>query len=313
MTVRSQAGLKTNFEIDRGAHTIRLTRAFDAPRAQIFDAWTQPGQVACWWDPAGERLTTCEIDLRPGGAFKFVSRSHPEMPFAGTYREIAPPQRLVFEALGATGRVALEEVAGKTVMTVEIACRSAQQLDQYIKNGVDVGTAQTLDSLVAYTRRREKEVAVMDDPFRRPTLGSGVFYKDPWAALDWLGKAFGFERSMVICDKDGHLAHAEMRFGDGYIMLGSEWADFIASPVSVGGKNTQSIHVQLPGEIDAHCEHARAAGAVILQEPSDQFYGDRTYRARDPEGHVWTFAQSVRHVSREEAQRTSGLRIEGWH
>jgi uncharacterized glyoxalase superfamily protein PhnB len=50
---------------------------------------------------------------------------------------------------------------------------------------------------------------------------------------------------------------------------------------------------------------------VILQEPTDQFYGDRTYRARDPEGHVWTFGQTVRHVSGEEAEKESGLKIEG--
>ena len=104
-----------------------------------------------------------------------------------------------------------------------------------------------------------------------------------------------------------------MHFGESYISLGSEWAEFIASPASVGGKNTQFVRVQLQDGIDAHCERARAAGAEILQEPADQFYGDRTYRARDPEGHVWTFSQTVRYVSREEAERVSGLKIKGWH
>jgi len=84
-----------------------------------------------------------------------------------------------------------------------------------------------------------------------------------------------------------------MRFGDGYIMIGGEWIDYVASPASIGGKNTQSIHVHLASGLDDHCERARAAGATILQEPADQFYGDRTYRARDPEGHVWTFGQTV--------------------
>jgi uncharacterized glyoxalase superfamily protein PhnB len=153
----------------------------------------------------------------------------------------------------------------------------------------------------------------MDDPFRRPSLGAGVFYRDPRTALAWLKNAFGFECTMLISDKDGRLSHAEMRYGDGYIMLGGEWAEFIASPASVGGKNTQAIHVHLTDGIDAHCARARAAGAVILKEPADEFYGDRTYRARDPEGHVWTFGQTVRHVSREEAERASGLKIEGWH
>jgi uncharacterized glyoxalase superfamily protein PhnB len=152
----------------------------------------------------------------------------------------------------------------------------------------------------------------MEDPFRRPTFGSAVFYKDPFAALDWLEKAFGFARSMVITDKDGKLGHAEMKFGEGYIMVGSEWADFAASPSSVGGKNTQTIHLHLKDGIDAHCERARAAGAAIVREPTDQFYGDRSYMAKDPEGHVWSFAQTVRHVSREEAEKASGLKIEGW-
>ncbi len=152
----------------------------------------------------------------------------------------------------------------------------------------------------------------MDDPFCRPTLTTGVFYKDPWAALDWLEKAFGFERTMVITDKDGKLGHSEMRFGDGLIYVGSEWADFIASPASIGGKNTQSIHIHLKDGLDAHCAQARAAGAVIVREPDDQFYGDRVYSAKDPEGHVWNFGQTVRVVSREEAEKASGLKIEGW-
>src|SRR5918996_2438855 len=110
----------------------------------------------------------------------------------------------------------------------------------------------------------------MDDPFRRATLGSAVFYRDPFAALDWLERAFGFERTMLITDKEGNLGHSEMRFGEGYIMVGPEWADYVASPASVGGRNTQSIHVHLKDGIDAHCERARAAGAVIVREPEDQ-------------------------------------------
>ena len=152
----------------------------------------------------------------------------------------------------------------------------------------------------------------MDDQFRRPTLGSAVFYKDPFKALDWLEEAFGFERSMVITDKDGNLGHSEMKFGDGYIMVGPEWVDYVASPASTGGKNTQSIHVQLREGIDVHCERARKAGAVIVREPEDQFYGDRVYSARDPEGHVWSFGQTIKQVSREEAEKLSGLKIEGW-
>ncbi|AZO56587.1 MULTISPECIES: VOC family protein [unclassified Mesorhizobium] len=153
----------------------------------------------------------------------------------------------------------------------------------------------------------------IEDPFKHPVLGSGVFYRDPRAALNWLEAAFGFEPSMVVSDTGGKLMHAEMRFGDGCIIVDSEWADHVASPASVGGKNTQSVYIRLKDGLDAHCEQARAAGAAIIQEPADQFYGERQYRARDPEGHVWTFTQPIRSVSREEAERLGGLRIEGWH
>ncbi len=152
----------------------------------------------------------------------------------------------------------------------------------------------------------------MTDPFRRATFGSALYYKDPFAALDFLERAFGFERTMVITDADGHLAHAEMRFGGGYVMIGAEWADHVASPVSTGRRNTQSVHVHLDQGIDAHCAQAIAAGAEIVRTLQDQFYGDRTYSASDPEGHVWSFGQTVRHVTREEAEQASGLRIEGW-
>ena len=134
----------------------------------------------------------------------------------------------------------------------------------------------------------------VDDPFNHSTFGSGVFYQDPRAALVWLEAAFGFAPSMVVSDADGKLVHAEMRFGDGYIIVDSEWADYIASPASVGGRNTQSVYIRLKDGIDAHCEQARAAGAKIVEEPADQFYGERQYRARDPEGHVWTFTQTLR-------------------
>ena len=149
-----------------------------------------------------------------------------------------------------------------------------------------------------------------DDPFKRPTFGAAIFYIDPLAALEWLARAFSFERSMLITDPDGSFAHGEMTFGDGYVIIGTEWASYTASSASTGGKNTQILHVHLNAGIDAHCARARAAGAIIVRELNDEFFGDRVYSARDPEGHVWTFAQTVRIVSRADAERASGLTIE---
>jgi uncharacterized glyoxalase superfamily protein PhnB len=146
--------------------------------------------------------------------------------------------------------------------------------------------------------------------YQRSNFGAAIFYKNPLAALEWLERAFGFERSMLITNPDGSLAHAEMTVGDGYITVGSEWAAYAASPESTGGKNTQILHVHLEEGIETHCVRARAAGAAIVRELSDEFYGDRVYSARDPEGHVWTFAQTARVVSRAEAEAASGLTID---
>jgi uncharacterized glyoxalase superfamily protein PhnB len=145
-----------------------------------------------------------------------------------------------------------------------------------------------------------------------PTFVPAIFYRDPVAALEWLGRAFGFEKSMILTDESGNLAHAEMTFGNGRIMVGQEWSEATRSPASVGGKVTQSLHVSLDEDLDGHCERARAGGARIEAEPNDQFYGARVYRAFDPEGHMWTFTRFVRYVSQEEAERASGLKAEGW-
>jgi uncharacterized protein YndB with AHSA1/START domain len=157
MPLKSQTVADVRVVVDRDTHAIVLTRILAAPRAQVFEAWTQPEHVRCWWDPAGLPLAECEIDLRPGGAFRFVNRnSSGAYEFAGIYREIAPPDYLIFEAMGAIGRVILEEIGGKTRLTVRIECSSASELDHYLKMGVDAGTAKTLDNLVGYVGAREQ-------------------------------------------------------------------------------------------------------------------------------------------------------------
>ena len=143
--------------------------------------------------------------------------------------------------------------------------------------------------------------------FKRNSLTSALCYRNPKAALDWLEKAYGFEPAMIISDANGDIAHSEMRFGECLIMIGNEWTEDHKSPASIEGKNTQTVHVHLEEDIDAHCERARKAGAEILMEPETQFYGDRSYRARDPEGHIWTFGQTVKQVSPEEWDRESGF------
>ena len=150
-------------------------------------------------------------------------------------------------------------------------------------------------------------MTVLEPP--RPTFIPSVIYKDNRAALQWLQKAFGFEPSMVLTDAKDNIVHAEMSYGDGVVMVGSEYFLWTKSPTAVGGVNTQRIHVCLKTGIDEHCAHARAAGATIEMEPADQFYGDRTYMAVDLEGHHWTFAQPVKKATVEQMEQATGFKF----
>ena len=148
---------------------------------------------------------------------------------------------------------------------------------------------------------------------QRPAVAPCVFYQDPVAAMKWLEAAFGFETTALVTDAEGQVGHAEMDCLGSPIGVGGEWAGpqlggaAMKSPKSLGGAGTQFMRITLPEGLDAHCEHARAAGARITDEPANQFYGARTYRAMDPEGHIWNFTEEVRVVSTEEMERASGL------
>ncbi len=138
--------------LDPATFTITFERSIAASVEQIFDAWTQPEHISQWWDPTGAPLVACTIDLRPGGAFRFVTDGHAP-PFEGAYRVVERPSKLVFDAMGSTGTVLLERKGGKTHLTVTIRCASAEHLEQFVKIGVDVGTNKTLDNLVVHAEK----------------------------------------------------------------------------------------------------------------------------------------------------------------
>jgi len=144
---------RTATTVDHATFTITFQRSFAAPREQVFEAWTRPDQLAEWWDPTGARLPTCQIDLRPGGAFRFVNEGH-SPPFAGEYLVVEPPARLVFTAMGSVGTVLLATDGRATRMTVTIRCASTEHLEQFLKLGVADGTDRTLDNLVTFVVRR---------------------------------------------------------------------------------------------------------------------------------------------------------------
>jgi uncharacterized glyoxalase superfamily protein PhnB len=116
-------------------------------------------------------------------------------------------------------------------------------------------------------------------------------YRQAAPAIDWLCKAFGFERRMVVPADGGKIAHAELTLGNGMIMLGdvdTEYGQLVAAPNGSGQPVTQGIYVVVD-DVDAHYAKAQDAGADIVLPIKTQDYGGRDYTARDLEGHVWTF------------------------
>ena len=117
-------------------------------------------------------------------------------------------------------------------------------------------------------------------------------YRDAPAAIDWLCRAFGFESRLVVPDENGGVAHAQLVFGNGMIMLGSarddEYGKLVRPPRDAGGVSTGSPYV-IVDDVDAHYARAVAAGARIVLDIEDKDYGGRGYTCRDPEGHVWSF------------------------
>jgi len=122
-------------------------------------------------------------------------------------------------------------------------------------------------------------------------------YRDPLAAVKWLQDAFGLEIDTLLTDAQGKVGHCVMSLNGGQVGVMGEWSPGDAapmkSPLSLGGAGTQFLWATI-ADVNAHCEQARKSGARIIQEPADQFYGDRTYRALDSDGHVWNFRQKVK-------------------
>jgi uncharacterized glyoxalase superfamily protein PhnB len=117
-----------------------------------------------------------------------------------------------------------------------------------------------------------------------PSLFPAFRYQDAPAAMEWLAKAFGFKKTLQVPMSDGTIAHAEMRFGPGVIMLGSA-RDEPGNPWAAVRQGV-AVYVQ---DVDAHYQRAKAAGAEIVRELQDTAYGSREYSVRDPEGFLWSF------------------------
>ena len=136
----------------------------------------------------------------------------------------------------------------------------------------------------------------------QPTMQAivpALSYQDAPAAIEFLCRAFGFEELYRLEMPGGSIGHAELTYAGHTVTLATAWPEGgLGSPQDLPHLHA-CIQVYV-NDVDAHYERAKAEGAEIIQELADQFFGDRTYRAHDLEGHRWWFHQRLRDVSPDE-------------
>jgi uncharacterized glyoxalase superfamily protein PhnB len=125
----------------------------------------------------------------------------------------------------------------------------------------------------------------------RVTIIPCLRYRNAPAAIEWLCQTFGFEKQLVVPNEDGTIAHAQLSFGNGMIMLGSvqknEFGRLMKQPDEIGGAETQSAYL-IVSDADLIYQRAKSAGAEIVMEIKDEDYGGRGFSCRDLEGHLWS-------------------------
>jgi len=136
-----------------------MTRAFDAPRDLVFEAWTKPEHVRHWWGWRSSTMVHCEAEVRPGGSWRYVTREENgvEVPFTGVYQEVTPPERLVHTEIydvepfnsgdPAVTTVTFHEEDGRTTVTVTTIYPTKEVRDMVLGSGMEVGAAESYDRL----------------------------------------------------------------------------------------------------------------------------------------------------------------------
>ncbi len=149
---------RDSFEVSKpSACEVRMTRLFDAPRELVYEAMTRPEHVRRWWGQLGDgySVPVCEVDLRVGGKWRFVNR-HPkgDAEFYGVYREIAPPERVVFTEIFAPFpdteslvTAVLTEEHGKTRLHATSKYPTKEVRDMVLSTGMEKGAALSYDRL----------------------------------------------------------------------------------------------------------------------------------------------------------------------
>lgn len=122
------------------------------------------------------------------------------------------------------------------------------------------------------------------------------------AAIDFYQQAFGAVEQFRLSEPSGRIGHAELKFGTMTIMLSDEYPEFGIKGPEASGETGCSVHLHVD-DVDAMTETAVHAGATLIMEPKDQFYGERTSKVVDPFGHDWLLGSQIEEVSIEEMQR----------
>lgn len=139
-------------------------------------------------------------------------------------------------------------------------------------------------------------------PFQPPgyhSITPSLTIRDAASAIEFYKKAFGAVEIMNMAMPDGKVMHAELQFGDSRVMLSDEFPDWgCLSPQSVGG--TASALMFYVPDVDAAFAQAIEAGAIELNPPTDQFWGDRSARVEDPYGHRWSLATHKEELTPEQ-------------
>src|SRR5262245_541367 len=136
---------------------VELSREFNAPRRLVFEAMTRPEHIRQWWGSREAPMVECEIDLRPGGRYRYVIRKEKGgqiYAFRGEFHEIVPPERIVqtFEVEGVPGSISYETLTltehdGKTTLTARSRMESIDALNAMLRSGMEAGAAATYDRL----------------------------------------------------------------------------------------------------------------------------------------------------------------------
>lgn len=134
--------------------------------------------------------------------------------------------------------------------------------------------------------------------------------RDASAAIEFYKRAFGAVEEFRLSEPSGRIGHAQLKFGSFTVMLSDEYPEFgIQGPEAFGGTGS-SVHLHVE-DVDAMTQQAVDAGATLIMEPKDQFYGERASKVVDPFGHEWLLGSHVEDVSHEEMQRRFTQMFEG--